>query len=83
MHQQAARQFEAGYRRQIDVDHADVGMLGDEGALGAFRIGGFQHDDVGLVGDHGAAAGRNDRMIIDDQNPHGIGLASSLSHRIA
>ena len=70
MRQDAARQLEAGHRRQIDVDHADVRALGQENALGAFGIGRLQHDDLRLVGEHGAAAGRHDRMIINDQNAH-------------
>ena len=47
-------------------------------SLAAFGVGCFQQDDLGLVGEHGPAAGSDDRMIIDDQNAHGIGPVCSL-----
>ena len=76
LRQHAARQFEAGYRRQVDINQTDVGMFGNEDTFGGFRVGRFEKGNVRLVGEHGAAAGRNDRMIIGDQNTHVSALQS-------
>ena len=69
--QNAPRQFKSRHRRQVDVDDADVRTLGDESALAALGVAGFQQNDLGLVGKNGAAAGCDDRVVINDQNAHG------------
>ena len=70
----APREFESRHGRQVDVDHADVGTLGVEGPLAALGVAGLQQHDRGFVGENGAAARRDDRMVIYDQNAHGICL---------
>src|SRR5206468_1489447 len=68
--EQPARQLEAGDRRQVDVDNAEVGALDDEDALAVFGVGGLKNLDFALVGQYGAAAGGDNGMIVDDQNAH-------------
>ena len=40
--------------------------------LAALGVAGFQQNDLGFVGKNGAAAGCYDRMVINDQNAHGL-----------
>ena len=68
--QDAPRQFKSRNRRQVDVEHADIGLFGDEHPLAAFGVGGFQDRDIVVAGEQRAATRSHDRMIIDDQNTH-------------
>ena len=44
--QNASRQFKSRDGRQIDIEHADIGLFGDKRALAAFRVAGFQDRDI-------------------------------------
>ena len=55
---------------QVDVEDADIGLLGDKYPLAALRIAGFQDGDFIVPGEQRTAARNHDRMIIDDQNAH-------------
>ncbi len=64
---------------QVDVDHGDVGLLGEIGGIAGLAVGGV--DDLGgrIDRQQRLAARDDDRMVIDYQNTHGprspIGLA--------
>jgi len=64
--QNSPRQLKARDARQVDIEHADVGAIGDERRLAAFGVRGFQNGDIGIAGQQRTATRGNDRMVVND-----------------
>ena len=79
----AAADFEAGQARQVEVDDGDVRLPGEIERLARLGVGGVAHLDLGVGGEQRFAAGNDDRMIVDDQNPQKLGSSLGPQARAA
>ena len=76
----AAAELEAAEARQIHVDQGDVGLVGEIGGVAGVPVRRVEHFDCRIGFKQRPAAGHDDWMIVDDENPH---LPSSRSARDA
>ena len=67
----ASQKLEPRISRQIDVNDPDVGLLIEKGGEPGCAILRVNDLDVRLTLKERPAARDNDRMVVDDQNPHG------------
>ncbi len=66
----AAQKLEPGISRQIDVDDPDVGLVIEVGGETRRAVLRFDDLDLRLSLEESPAPRDNDRMVVDDQNPH-------------
>src|ERR1700722_3622779 len=63
-------EFKTGNPRQIDVDDANVGSVGDKSLLAAFGVWRLQDRDIRGARQQRPTPRGHDRMIVNDQDTH-------------
>src|SRR5271166_331851 len=67
--QNSAEKLQSRKPRKVDVDHRDVGFMGEKGGEARLAVLRLKHLHARIRLQKRSAAGNDDRMIVDDKNP--------------